>query len=155
MLILVIVLTSILATIFIGSAGFFLFNSHKKRVAIWTDAANTAKRLNDVMETNTEAIKTNMESLATVPKLIEGMTKIAAEQVVQINMLRSEVEKFRKLVFKKDSIPGVDVPSEEQKGYWYEAEQLRASNPGMSREEAFQKVIDGLVSSGVDRDFEL
>lgn len=125
--------------------------ARQKELQLWADAIESARALNNTLledlKARSESVNLSVESFKAIPILVEGMKRIAAEQVIQINGLRTEVANFRKLISRGEP-SGVQVPTDEEKGYFYEAQRMMAENPGMTRDEAVQRIIEEMSKIG-------
>ncbi len=78
-----------------------------------------------------------------IPKILEGLTRIAKAQTVEIAKLRLSVDRFSKIVVKpEDRVKPVETPTDEEANAAFEIASLLRENPAMDPEVARQKVKD-------------
>lgn len=130
---LTVVLLSIAGTLLIVLVGVAL------RLA-WKKMSLIASAINKYI--STEQAGGNPAGLATIPSLIEGLTKMCAAQVVAINDLRKTVKSLQEAIFKRDDIRGLETPDDDVKNIAWEAKRIQAENPGMDYMSAMMRAVE-------------
>lgn len=133
------VLIAVLSTLLVCVGGALVFWLIKRSGERYREYVSAIQTLRHTAEGMTAAAST----FAEIPKMQEGMLRIAKAQTVEIAKLRMSVDQFSKVVTRpEDKVKALEQPSEEEAAMSWDIAQLLAANPEMSAEVAAQRVKD-------------
>ena len=149
------ILVGVFVTLIMISIGYLAITFHRtrrierqKQREMMEAAITAAKSLSESMDSYISAVKSATDPLSTVPNLVQGLVKISAAQVVEINKLRDTVKEFKGILFKKEDVRGFEAPSEAEKDLWWNVKEEMTKDPSMSKEDALARVLDKLGGAG-------
>jgi hypothetical protein len=145
---LTIALLSVLGTLLIGgvAAGVVLAQIRSRKNAeddrrLAGELVRLAGELTVALGLHSKSIDQYSESIKNTPKLVEGIGKMAAAQVVEIQLLRKQIQALKDSIFRRD-MERVDVPGDTEKDFAWRAKEMMAESPGLTMSEALQKVVE-------------
>jgi hypothetical protein len=148
---LTIALLSVLGTMVVAAIAVAAIMAHIQSKKDWEQDRKITGELTAALGAHRECIEKYSSAMQAVPKLVEGLGKLAGAQVVEITELRKQVKSLKDAIFRRDAL-GVEVPDEREKDFAWRAKEIMEQSPGISMGEALQKVVEeearGMTSPG-------